>query len=37
MKSALTFLAARNWLKPPRILITGLAGEILALNGTPPE
>jgi len=40
VKSALTFLAARNWQKPPRILIAGslyLAGEVLALNGTPPE
>jgi dihydrofolate synthase / folylpolyglutamate synthase len=40
MKSALLFLAARDWDSPPRILITGslyLAGEVLALNGTPPE
>ncbi len=39
VKSALTFLAARDWPAPPRILITGslyLAGEVLALNGTPP-
>lgn len=40
VKSALSFLAARDWTSPPRILITGslyLAGEVLALNGTPPE
>jgi dihydrofolate synthase / folylpolyglutamate synthase len=40
VKSALTFLAARNWQTAPRILITGslyLAGEVLALNGTPPQ
>jgi dihydrofolate synthase / folylpolyglutamate synthase len=40
MKSALLFLAARDWDSPPRILITGslyLAGEVLALNGTPPD
>jgi dihydrofolate synthase/folylpolyglutamate synthase len=39
-KSALSFLAARDWPAPPRILITGslyLAGEVLALNGTPPK
>ncbi len=40
VKSALLFLAARGWPTPPRILIAGslyLAGEVLALNGTPPE
>jgi len=40
IKSALAFLAAREWSAPPRILIAGslyLAGEVLALNGTPPE
>ncbi len=40
VKSALSYLAARAWAVPPRILITGslyLAGEILALNGTPPH
>jgi dihydrofolate synthase / folylpolyglutamate synthase len=40
VKSALLFLAARGWPTPPRILITGslyLAGEVLALNGTPPD
>lgn len=40
VKSALAFLAARKWPAPPRILIAGslyLAGEVLALNGTPPE
>jgi dihydrofolate synthase / folylpolyglutamate synthase len=40
MKSALLFLAAHDWDSPPRILITGslyLAGEVLALNGTPPD
>ena len=40
IKSALAFLAAREWAAPPRILIAGslyLAGEVLALNGTPPE
>jgi dihydrofolate synthase / folylpolyglutamate synthase len=34
------YLAARDWSLPPRVLITGslyLAGEVLALNGTPPE
>jgi dihydrofolate synthase / folylpolyglutamate synthase len=39
VKSALSFLAARDWPSAPRILITGslyLAGEVLALNGTPP-
>ena len=40
VKSALAFLAAREWPAPPRILIAGslyLAGEVLALNGTPPD
>ncbi len=40
VESALRFLAVREWRVPPRILITGslyLAGEVLALNGTPPE
>ncbi|HEY8008841.1 MAG TPA: folylpolyglutamate synthase/dihydrofolate synthase family protein [Methylocella sp.] len=40
VKAALAYLAARNWPVPPRILITGslyLAGEVLALNGTPPD
>lgn len=38
--SALRFLAARGWPLPPRVLIAGslhLAGEVLALNGTPPD
>ncbi|VTZ27257.1 FolC bifunctional protein [Methylocella tundrae] len=37
---ALRFLSAREWRLPPRILIAGslyLAGEVLALNGTPPQ
>jgi dihydrofolate synthase/folylpolyglutamate synthase len=40
IKSALAFLVAREWPAPPRVLIAGslyLAGEVLALNGTPPE
>jgi dihydrofolate synthase/folylpolyglutamate synthase len=40
VESALRFLAVRDWRSPPRILITGslyLAGEVLALNGTPPQ
>ncbi len=40
VESALRFLAVRDWRAPPRILITGslyLAGEVLALNGTPPQ
>lgn len=40
VKAALSLLAARDWPEPPRILIAGslyLAGEVLALNGTPPE
>ncbi|MBH0619639.1 hypothetical protein I3A86_26500, partial [Salmonella enterica] len=38
--SALRYLAARDWPVPPRVLIAGslhLAGEVLGLNGTPPE
>ncbi len=38
--SALRFLAARRWPVPPRVLVAGslhLAGEVLKLNGTPPE
>lgn len=37
---ALTFLAARSWPVPPRILVCGslyLAGTVLAANGTPPQ
>ena len=40
VKTALAYLTAREWQVPPRILITGslyLAGEVLALNGTPPD
>ena len=40
VEGALRFLAARAWPVPPRILIAGslhLAGEVLALNGTPPD
>lgn len=40
VKSALLFLAARDWQTSPRIVIAGslyLAGEVLALNGTPPK
>jgi hypothetical protein len=40
VESALSFLGAREWRAAPRILIAGslyLAGEVLALNGTPPE
>jgi dihydrofolate synthase/folylpolyglutamate synthase len=40
VESALKYLAVRDWRVAPRILITGslyLAGEVLALNGTPPE
>ncbi|HTV32525.1 MAG TPA: folylpolyglutamate synthase/dihydrofolate synthase family protein [Methylocella sp.] len=40
VKAALAFLSAREWSFPPRLLITGslyLAGEVLALNGTPPQ
>ncbi len=39
-EAALRFLSAREWRRPPRILIAGslyLAGEVLALNGTPPK
>ncbi len=39
IKDALKKIAALPWEAPPRILITGslyLAGEVLALNGTPP-
>jgi dihydrofolate synthase/folylpolyglutamate synthase len=39
LAQALDYLAARDWRVPPRLLITGslyLAGEALALNGTPP-
>ena len=38
--SALRFLAARGWPVLPRVLVAGslhLAGEVLGLNGTPPE
>nr|WP_237482134.1 folylpolyglutamate synthase/dihydrofolate synthase family protein [Lichenibacterium sp. 6Y81] len=38
--SALRFLAARKWPVAPRVLVAGslhLAGEVLGLNGTPPE
>ena len=37
---ALRYLAARRWPVPPRVLVAGslhLAGEVLRLNGTPPE
>ncbi len=40
VESALRFLSVRDWRVAPRILVTGslyLAGEVLALNGTPPE
>ncbi len=40
VESALRYLAVRDWRAAPRILITGslyLAGEVLALNGTPPQ
>ncbi len=40
IESALHFLSAREWVRPPRILIAGslyLGGEALALNGTPPQ
>ena len=40
IEAALRFLSAREWRQPPRILIAGslyLAGEVLALNGTPPK
>ena len=40
LDQALHYLAARDWSVPPRILIAGslyLAGEVLRLNGTPPN
>jgi dihydrofolate synthase/folylpolyglutamate synthase len=40
VESALRFLSVHDWRTPPRILISGslyLAGEVLALNGTPPQ
>ncbi|MDR3409083.1 MAG: bifunctional folylpolyglutamate synthase/dihydrofolate synthase [Methylovirgula sp.] len=40
VESALRFLTARKWALPPRVLIAGslyLAGEVLRLNGTPPQ
>jgi dihydrofolate synthase/folylpolyglutamate synthase len=40
IEAALDGLAGRGWPAPPRILICGslyLAGEALALNGTPPQ
>jgi len=40
VESALRFLTARKWSLPPRVLIAGslyLAGEVLRLNGTPPQ
>ncbi|WP_395697605.1 bifunctional folylpolyglutamate synthase/dihydrofolate synthase [Methylocella sp.] len=40
VEDALRYLRAREWRVPPRILICGslyLAGETLALNGTPPR
>jgi dihydrofolate synthase/folylpolyglutamate synthase len=39
VERALSYLSARDWPRPPRILITGslyLAGTVLAMNGTPP-
>jgi dihydrofolate synthase/folylpolyglutamate synthase len=39
VERALFYLSARDWPRPPRILITGslyLAGTVLAMNGTPP-
>jgi dihydrofolate synthase/folylpolyglutamate synthase len=39
IEDALKKIAALPWEAPPRVLITGslyLAGEVLALNGTPP-
>jgi dihydrofolate synthase/folylpolyglutamate synthase len=39
VRQALAYLAARDWSVPPRLLITGslyLAGDVLAVNGTPP-
>jgi dihydrofolate synthase / folylpolyglutamate synthase len=40
LEQALHYLSARGWTVPPRILIAGslyLAGEVLRLNGTPPN
>jgi dihydrofolate synthase / folylpolyglutamate synthase len=40
VESALRFLTARKWAVPPRVLVAGslyLAGEVLRLNGTPPQ
>ncbi|MCI4678054.1 bifunctional folylpolyglutamate synthase/dihydrofolate synthase [Rhodoblastus acidophilus] len=40
VEEALRALAGRAWPSPPRILIAGslyLVGEVLAINGTPPE
>ena len=40
VEKALADIAARDWPKPPRVLITGslyLAGDVLAVNGTTPE
>ena len=39
IEAALSTVAARSWPVPPRVLIAGslyLAGEVLAINGTPP-
>lgn len=40
IEDALRKIAARNWERPPRVLVTGslyLAGDVLADNGTPPS
>jgi dihydrofolate synthase / folylpolyglutamate synthase len=40
VSQAVTYLSARDWPIPPRLLITGslyLAGNVLTLNGTPPH
>jgi dihydrofolate synthase / folylpolyglutamate synthase len=40
VNQALSYLSARDWNIPPRLLITGslyLAGDVLAFNGTPPN
>jgi dihydrofolate synthase / folylpolyglutamate synthase len=40
VEAALRFLAARNWVTPPRVLIAGslyLAGTVLEANGPAPE
>jgi dihydrofolate synthase/folylpolyglutamate synthase len=40
VEAALRFLAARNWVTPPRVLIAGslyLAGTVLQANGPAPE